>query len=85
MTTDTAKKGNKLLMMPTAFANVIVINPMTSATRASICFFSFPKMPDFCKIANTTVKIRMKGSTASAIKGLDKIVSAMPNKNEPII
>jgi len=47
ITTETARKGIKEVIMFVAHEKATVINAIEKATSASICFFSSPKIFDF--------------------------------------
>ena len=75
ITNETARKGISSTIIPTAYLNEIANNPTTSATIASICFLSPPKIFAFCRTAKTIVKINRNGRIVVTNRGLDKIVA----------
>ncbi len=75
ITTDTARKGMRLVIMLTAEANVTVTRAMTNETIALTCRFSSPRILDFSRIAKTTAKTSKKGRMRSLNKLDERIVS----------
>ncbi len=74
MTTATARKGMRLLMMLTAEAKVMVRRAITKETIALTCLLSSPRIFDFSRIANTTAKIRRKGRMRFRTRSDDRMV-----------
>jgi len=75
ITNDTARKGINWTMIPTACPNEMTKSPITNDVIASICFFPFPRISDFWRIAKTIVKTNKKGRIASTKIGLDRKVN----------